>query len=135
VRKPFLLDTVTNISTSQTVVNAPGFTPSSSPDKCYMTIFSSILHPFSSGSVHISSSDPLAYPTIDPRYLNHDIDLDVLELAMKFVRKVCTESAAVKRVGGAKLIEDGNEKLNIRDFVRKKMWTVSPVRYSILRGT
>lgn len=34
-------------------------------------------HPFSRGSSHITSSDPNAPPTIDPRYFSHPADLEI----------------------------------------------------------
>ncbi|KAI4637851.1 hypothetical protein J4E83_000669 [Alternaria metachromatica] len=36
----------------------------------------------SRGSVHINSSDPTAYPTIDPAYFSHPLDLDMMARAL-----------------------------------------------------
>lgn len=47
------------------------------PDS-YFTMFGILEHPFSRGSVHISSIDPTAAPTIDPNYLSHPLDLVVI---------------------------------------------------------
>lgn len=35
-------------------------------------------HPFSRGSTHIASADPGAKPNIDPRYLSHPADLEIM---------------------------------------------------------
>jgi choline dehydrogenase len=37
---------------------------------------------FSRGSVHINSADPTAHPTIDPAYLQHPLDLDMMARAV-----------------------------------------------------
>ena len=34
-------------------------------------ITAALQHPFSQGRIHITSSDPMDYPIIDPNYLNH----------------------------------------------------------------
>jgi choline dehydrogenase-like flavoprotein len=38
----------------------------------------SLLHPFSRGSTHIQSTDPSKTPLIDPKYLSHPLDLEIL---------------------------------------------------------
>jgi len=43
----------------------------------YISIVSVLNHPFSRGSVHINSSDPLAAPIIDPKYFSHPLDLEL----------------------------------------------------------
>ncbi|KAI0748355.1 alcohol oxidase [Daedaleopsis nitida] len=69
-----------------------GRTPvSPTPNSVYITIWVGIMHPFSRGAVHINSSDPLKQPTIDPRYLNNDVDLQIALASTKFARKI-TES-------------------------------------------
>ncbi|KAF2103459.1 choline dehydrogenase [Rhizodiscina lignyota] len=37
-----------------------------------------VTHPLSRGSTHITSTDPAVMPRIDPRYLSHPLDLEVL---------------------------------------------------------
>lgn len=46
-----------------------------------------LLMPFSRGSVHINSSDPLAYPTINPNYFLVDYDLKTQAAITKWVRE------------------------------------------------
>lgn len=43
----------------------------------YISLGAALLHPLSRGSSHISSADPSAPPTIDPRYLSHPLDVEV----------------------------------------------------------
>ena len=48
------------------------------PPGNFLTLFGFNLHPFSRGSVHITSADPTVYPAIDPRYLSNPLDLAIL---------------------------------------------------------
>lgn len=45
-------------------------------------------HPFSRGTVHIASSDSEDKPTIDPRYLSHPLDLEILAHGLLFTQTV-----------------------------------------------
>ena len=47
----------------------------------------SLQYPSSRGSVHIRSSDPLEQPDIDPAYLSHSADMDVLCAALRYAEK------------------------------------------------
>lgn len=44
----------------------------------FMTLFAALSHPFSRGFVHIQSADPKDKPKIDPKYLSHPLDREVL---------------------------------------------------------
>lgn len=44
----------------------------------FMTLFAALSHPFSRGFVHIQSADPKDKPMIDPRYLSHPLDRELL---------------------------------------------------------
>ncbi|KAJ2994195.1 hypothetical protein NUW58_g1621 [Xylaria curta] len=54
----------------------------------FLTICAALLHPLSLGSAHISSSDPAEKPTIDPRYLEHPLDLEVLARYFRHINRV-----------------------------------------------
>ena len=75
------------------------------PMKPYCSLLSTLIHPFSRGTIvstssmrcgvslltvlqHIGSNDPNASPVIDPRYLEEQIDLDILVETFKFIRRV-----------------------------------------------
>lgn len=58
------------------------------PGKKYQTLMAANLHPLSRGSVHITSTDPLVQPAIDPAYASNPLDLAVLVKAVRFVRKL-----------------------------------------------
>lgn len=51
--------------------------PAALPGK-FITIGSMLSQPLSRGSVHIRSRDPAAQPTIDPNYLSHPIDVEIM---------------------------------------------------------
>src|SRR6202012_4265893 len=50
----------------------------------YFTLFTSLNHPFSRGSVHINSALPTDKPTMDPAYLSHPMDLELLARHVQF---------------------------------------------------
>lgn len=50
----------------------------------YFTLFTSLSHPFSQGSIHINSSSASDKPTIDPAYLSHPMDLELLARHVQF---------------------------------------------------
>ncbi|KAH7337864.1 hypothetical protein B0J17DRAFT_718623 [Rhizoctonia solani] len=68
----------------------PGYAGVGTPkaNTSYITFFAVVQHPFSRGSIHINSSDPLTPPQIDPKYFSKSIDLDILVHSVKFVDKL-----------------------------------------------
>ena len=60
--------------------------------KKYATLLAGVMHPFARGSVHISSSNVTAAPTIDPRYISNAFDLEAVKAAAKYLRKMGTSS-------------------------------------------
>jgi hypothetical protein len=54
-------------------------------------------HPFSRGSVHIGSSDPLSAPVIDLALGKNPVDVEILVGGIKFARKLC-ETEALRSV-------------------------------------
>ena len=84
----------------------------------YVTIYSSLSHPFSRGSVHINSSNAAKKPTLDPRYLSHPLDLEVLARHVRFVGTIAeTEPLA------SYIKKDGRripESLNLSDLESAK---------------
>ncbi|TDL20220.1 alcohol oxidase [Rickenella mellea] len=73
------------------MVAFPGFfTSASAPKegKKYITFTGNLHFPFSMGSIHITSKNATAQPSIDPNYFNEDFDLHVLVGTLKFLRKL-----------------------------------------------
>lgn len=56
-------------------------------------------HPLSRGSVHISSSDPLQPPTIDPGYFRHECDAKILAAGLKWLDAVSKHPLVAKSLG------------------------------------
>ncbi|KAJ7860375.1 GMC oxidoreductase [Mycena olivaceomarginata] len=107
----------------------PGFLPmvEKTPEtgKSYYSLFLALTHPFSSGTVHVTSSDPLAQPAIDHKIIDNGLDVGLLVHAVKFARKLAatpTLSTAITRevVPGPAVQTDAE----IEDFVRGAVDTV-----------
>ncbi|KAL2131360.1 hypothetical protein VTI74DRAFT_5195 [Chaetomium olivicolor] len=54
----------------------------------FITLFSTVMHPFSRGSVHIDPKNPHGKPIIDPKYMNNEYDRKALVEAAKFARRI-----------------------------------------------
>lgn len=54
----------------------------------YISIVAMLMHPFSRKIIHITSSDPEAQPTIDPKYLSHPLDMEMLTGAIEFTKVI-----------------------------------------------
>lgn len=54
----------------------------------FITVVSALSHPLSTGTVHISSSDPLAKPAIDHKYLSDPLDLELHARQLRYLEKV-----------------------------------------------
>lgn len=71
----------------------------------FISVGTTLLHPVSRGSSHISSSDPHIQPTIDSRMLSHPLDLDYLTRHLIFTDSVFDEEpmASIVKKGGIRL--------------------------------
>lgn len=56
----------------------------------YITIVPMLMHAFSRGNVHIVSGEPSAQPRVDPRYLSHPMDIEMLARAVLYADKVAS---------------------------------------------
>ncbi|TGO29852.1 hypothetical protein BPAE_0010g00360 [Botrytis paeoniae] len=54
----------------------------------YLTIACMLLHPLSRGNTHITSSNPEIPPQIDPKYLSHPLDLEILSRHVRYISKI-----------------------------------------------
>lgn len=57
-------------------------------DGNYISIVAMLMHPFSRGNIHIVSSDPEAQPRVDPNYLSHPLDMEMLARAIEFTKVI-----------------------------------------------
>ncbi|KKY16858.1 putative aryl-alcohol dehydrogenase [Phaeomoniella chlamydospora] len=58
-----------------------------SPGK-WASIFASLSHPLSRGSVHSQSINPSTPPVIDPRVYTHPLDVEIMSLHIRFFQKI-----------------------------------------------
>lgn len=56
----------------------------------YFTQLSMLSHPFSRGSVHISSSEYGIHPHTDPAYLSHPLDIELYARHQQFLEKIAS---------------------------------------------
>lgn len=95
--------------------------PVTAPDS-YFTMFGVLEHPFSRGSVHITSSDPTVAPAIDPNYLSHPLDLVVTSsIALHLQTVGQTQPLASHLKNGGTVFQPGYQRLteqNVADQVR-----------------
>jgi choline dehydrogenase-like flavoprotein len=54
----------------------------------YLTIAVGLVAPLSRGSSHITSSNPAKPPAIDPRYLTHEVDLELLARHTRYIETI-----------------------------------------------
>ena len=79
----------------------------------YFSLLAILEHPLSRGSVHITSSDPTVYPSVDPNYLSHPLDLYVISQAMLHLQQVArTEPLSTHLKGNGKVFQPGYYELN-----------------------
>lgn len=57
------------------------------------TLTAGLQHPFSRGTVRINTTDPFTPPVIDPRYLSHPTDIQIILEAFKFLRTIISAPA------------------------------------------
>lgn len=65
-----------------------------------ITLAACLQYPTSRGLIHISTSDPMVYPTIDPGYLSHPADVAVLAAGLKFCDRVANSDALKDKLAG-----------------------------------
>jgi choline dehydrogenase-like flavoprotein len=64
-------------------------------------------HPLSRGTVHITSSDPLAPPRIDPGYFRNEVDAKILAAGMKWMDQVANHPLLKSQMGKRELPAEG----------------------------
>ena len=83
-----------------------------------------VLRPQSRGSVTLASSDPFAAPLIDPGFLTHDADMDILLKGVKLMEQVM-EAPAFDTVRGERLYTQNDmSDADWREEIRNRSDTV-----------
>ncbi|KEF61550.1 uncharacterized protein A1O9_03117 [Exophiala aquamarina CBS 119918] len=68
-----------------------------------------VMRPLSRGTTHITSTDPFTPPNVDPRWLVHQFDYDVMILAMQVNQKILnTDAIAELQPSYAQIPRDAN---------------------------
>ena len=92
----------------------------------YISIMVGLNHPFSRGSVHIGSSDPRSPPIIDPKYLSHQLDLEILARGTQFIERI-VEHPAMKPLLKTEIRLPRNANLEDLESAKKitkdRLWT------------
>ncbi|KAF8585254.1 GMC oxidoreductase [Ramaria rubella] len=111
------------IISAQASFVTPGRT--ASPGSHYSSMTAGLMHPFSRGTVHISSPDPLAPPAIDPRYFSNPPDLDMLLHALKFVLKLYETEPLASLVRGRVVptAKDTASDETLREYIKNSVKT------------
>ncbi|XPT03007.1 orf9b protein [Ascochyta lentis] len=92
---------------------------------CYSLVVSQ-MYPLSRGSVHSTSSNPLDAPEIDPGFLSHPADVDVIAAGIQFADRVLSSEALRGKVGRRVVPRpslDLQDRDQVRDFVREHVVT------------
>ena len=98
----------------------------------FVSFYGLALHPFSRGYIHINSSNPTVYPTINPRYLSNPLDVDVLStVALHLQTLASTQPFASLLKGNGTVYEIGYNRLtqaNVKQHVRS---TINSIYHGI----
>lgn len=95
-------------------------------DGNYISIVAVLMHPFSRGSIHVESSDHAAQPSIDPRYLSHPLDIEMLARAIEFTKVIAkTEPlASLLKPNGRQIPSvEGEGREEAKRIVRERLFT------------
>jgi choline dehydrogenase-like flavoprotein len=78
------------------------------------------MHPASRGTSHIISSDALAKPAIDPRYMSAASDVELLAAAVRFIVRLSKAGTMGPRVLGETMGADSTNQ-DVREYVKSKV--------------
>ncbi|KAJ3554276.1 hypothetical protein NM688_g3197 [Phlebia brevispora] len=95
------------------------------PEKFYVSIMGIQQHPFSRGSIHVSTTDPSQTPTIDPRTFENPYDLELAVKGLRYLRRMAEtepwKSSIVREVDPG-LDQSSDEQL--KEYIKKTANTV-----------
>lgn len=94
----------------------------------YLTIMTILNHPFSRGSVHISSSNVSTLPVWDPAYNTNPLDMELFARSMQFVEKIVAPTSpfgSLLKPSGKRIPEIRADDLEkAREIVRQRQISV-----------
>ncbi|KDQ20144.1 hypothetical protein BOTBODRAFT_27554 [Botryobasidium botryosum FD-172 SS1] len=94
------------------------------PEKQRVALIASLNHPFSRGTIHITSRDPTDHPAVDPHCFEQEEDLEMLLEMAKWMRKLpetepFKSMVAKEVVPGPECVSDDQ----LKDFIKNHMET------------
>ncbi|KAK0455499.1 alcohol oxidase [Desarmillaria tabescens] len=97
--------------------------------KRYISLSAALMHPFSRGTVHIKSANPLDPPAIDPNYFANDADVEmtlrILRLAFKLQETAPLRDVIKERVSPSKEVLEGNEQDDkLKEYIKNTFSSV-----------
>ncbi|KAK1984481.1 hypothetical protein LZ30DRAFT_586110 [Colletotrichum cereale] len=93
----------------------------------YITVMTILNHPFSRGTVHITSPDVAVLPAWDPKYNSNPLDLELLARNVQFVERIVgTEPfSSLLKPGGQRLPDlKGDDLEDAKEIVRQRQISV-----------
>ncbi|KAK0195114.1 alcohol oxidase [Armillaria mellea] len=97
--------------------------------KRYLSLSAALMHPFSRGTVHIKSANPLDPPAIDPNYFANDADVEltlrILRLAFKLQETAPLCDVIKERVSPSKEVFESKEQdETFKEYIKNTFSTV-----------
>ncbi|OHE99413.1 GMC oxidoreductase [Colletotrichum orchidophilum] len=91
----------------------------------FLSLLGVLEHPSSRGAIHIRSADAAVHPLIDPRYLSHPLDVQLLKAIALHLQTVArTPPLSNLLQGGGTVFQPGYHELtaeNVEDWIRDSM--------------
>ncbi|KAL2884211.1 hypothetical protein SGCOL_000150 [Colletotrichum sp. CLE4] len=91
----------------------------------FLSILGVLEHPFSRGAIHIQSADVAVHPLIDPRYLSHPLDIQLLKAIALHLQTVArTQPLSDLLQGGGNVFQPGYHELtaeNVENWIKNSM--------------
>lgn len=91
----------------------------------FLSLLGVLEHPFSRGSIHISSPSSSVYPTLNPNYLSHPFDLTLLAAIITHLQSLASVSPLSTYLqGNGTVYQDGYyplNKTNIEPFIKANL--------------
>ncbi|KAF2680047.1 GMC oxidoreductase [Lentithecium fluviatile CBS 122367] len=92
--------------------------------KNYITIMSVNNHPFSRGICHIRSADPKDKPILDPRYLSHPLDLEILARHTQYIETIVKTEPFASLLKPSGRLPEGKEATSLdaaKEIVKERL--------------
>ncbi|CAN9456482.1 unnamed protein product [Alternaria alternata] len=92
--------------------------------KNFITIMAVNNHPFSRGFCHIRSADPKEKPILDPKYLSHPLDLEILARYTQYIETIVKTEPFASLLKPSGRLPDGKRATDLdaaKDIVKERL--------------